>query len=64
MPVCSPHILFRTLIESTPTIKFSILSKILSLKMPSYKTLAVLALAASTASPALSAPVPYGRLYL
>ena len=60
MPVCSPHILFRTLIESTPTIK----SSIFSLKMLSYKTLAVLALAASTASPALSAPVPYGRFYL
>ena len=34
------------------------------LNMPSYRTLAVLALAASTVSPALSAPVQYCCLYL
>jgi hypothetical protein len=36
----------------------------LLVNMPSYRTFAVLALAASTVSPALSAPVQYGCLYL
>jgi hypothetical protein len=59
-PIYFVSLSFHTPIESTTTFE----SSILLLNMPSYRTLAVLALVASTVSPALSAPVPYGCLYL
>jgi len=56
-PPCSPHVSFvRTLIA--PTRILFIHNKYFS-NMRSYMTLVVLALAASTASPDLSAPVQY-----